>query len=201
MQIAMRLLELTNHELKLGSFGVFLQLLSSFFIFMNSYSVWLGFQSRSEHMLQCLYLMCKAKHHKSQRRSSVSSNGSLNHSEDEKADTSLFLGAEWKLSGFRFFWLSAHLSSREFCSKTAGKGDIWLLSVIVQSPPSFRRPVFGCTQSPVYILMTNTFIPVWWWFTDLRLQNILNAKGSTSFHRKHLIKIIVDKKKTYYQCN
>lgn len=41
-------------------------------------------------MLQSLYLMCKEKHRKSQKQSSVFSNGSLNHSEDEKADTSLF---------------------------------------------------------------------------------------------------------------
>lgn len=55
---------------------------------MPGFGVWLGFQSSSEHMLQSLYLMCKANHHKSLKRSSVFSNGSLNHSEDEKADTS-----------------------------------------------------------------------------------------------------------------
>lgn len=59
--------------------------------FMHSFSMWLGFQSSSEYMLQSLYLMCKGKHHKSQKHSSVFSNDSLNHSEDEKAaDTSLF---------------------------------------------------------------------------------------------------------------
>lgn len=83
-------------------------------------------------MLQRLYLMCKAKQHKSQKHSSVFSNGSLNHSEDEKADTSLFSGAEWKLSGFRFFWLLLHLSSCDFCLETVGKGDIQLLSATVQ---------------------------------------------------------------------
>lgn len=58
--------------------------------FLHSFTVWLGFQSGSEYLLQSLYLMCKGKHHKSQKHSSVLSNGSLNHSEDEKADTSPF---------------------------------------------------------------------------------------------------------------
>lgn len=56
----------------------------------------------SEYMLQSLYLMCKEKNHKSKKHSSVFSNGSLNHSEDEKADTFPFSAAEWKLSRFRF---------------------------------------------------------------------------------------------------
>lgn len=46
--------------------------------------------------------MCKEKNHKSKKHSSVFSNGSLNHSEDEKADTFPFSAAEWKLSRFRF---------------------------------------------------------------------------------------------------
>lgn len=126
--------------------------------------MWLGFQSGSEHMLQRLYLMCKAKHHKSQKHSSVFPIGSVNHSEDEKADTSLFSGAEWKLSGFRFFWLLLHLSSCDFCFETVGKGDIQLLSATVQCVLSYRSSMFGFTCSLVYIIMTNTFISVWLFF-------------------------------------
>ncbi|KAF0028512.1 hypothetical protein F2P81_019599 [Scophthalmus maximus] len=48
------------------------------------------FKSRSERTLQSLYLMCEERRHRSPTRSSVFSDGSPNHSEDEKADTSPF---------------------------------------------------------------------------------------------------------------
>lgn len=79
-------------------------------------------------VLQSLHLMWKEKHHKSQKHSSVFSSGSLNQSVCEKADTSLSLGAEWRLSSLRFFWLLAHLSSSVFCCEALGEGDIQRLS-------------------------------------------------------------------------
>lgn len=90
-------------------------------------------------VLQSLHLMWKEKHHKSQKHSSVFSSGSLNQSACEKADTSLSLGAEWRLSSFRFFWLLAHLSSSVFCCEALGEGDIQLLSATVQCVLSPQR--------------------------------------------------------------
>lgn len=122
-----------------------------FYSFMCCFTVWLGFQSGSEYMLQSLYLMCKEKNHKSKKHSSVFSNDSLNHSEDEKADTFPFSAAEWKLSRFRFVWLLPHLSSFEFCSKTVGKGDIQLFSLTVQFMLFFGSHRFGYTCNPMYM--------------------------------------------------
>lgn len=102
-------------------------------LFMLSFSVWLGFQSGSEYMLQSLYLMCKEKHHKSQKHSSVFSNGSLNHSEDEKAaDTSLF---GW-------------VQNRSYLALDSS--DFWLIYQAASSAPRlWVREIFSCSQ-PLY---------------------------------------------------
>lgn len=125
-----------------GRGGVFL--VSIFFLasfYLPGSTVWLGFQSSSDYVLQSLYLMCKGKHHKSQKHSSVFSNGSLNHSEGEKS---------WHLArrrpraiyrSFRFFWLLAHFSSFQLCSKPVGDGDIQPFSSKVQSVPFLGSPM------------------------------------------------------------
>ena len=83
----------------------------------------LHFQSGSQCMLESLYLMCKEKHHKSQRHSSIFFDGSPNHSVGEKADTSLF---DWVQIGSYLamdssdFWL---IYQAQFCSEIAGEED------------------------------------------------------------------------------
>lgn len=87
-------------------------------------------------MLQSLYLMCEERHHKSQKHSSVFSNGSLNHSEDEKADTSLCgrvqNGSYLALDSSDFWLIYQAVSS---APDTVDKGDIQLLSATVQHVP------------------------------------------------------------------
>lgn len=113
-------------------FFVLFQLLSFLPSFMHSFAVWLVFQSDSEYMLQSLYLMCKEKHHKSQKHSSVFSSGSLNHSEDEKADTSLF----GRVQNGSYLALDS--------------SDFWLIYQAASSAPRlWAREIFNCPQ-PLY---------------------------------------------------
>lgn len=127
--------------------------------FMKSSCWWLGFQSGSEHMLQSLYLMWKAKHHKSEKRSSVFSDGSLNHSEDGKADTFLLWVAEWKLSSFRFFWLLPHSSSR---SKTVCEGDIQPLCLFCSCVWLHASWVRHTSSSMIHSSVSSTHLKCKW---------------------------------------
>lgn len=82
-----------------------------FYSFMCCFTVWLGFQSGSEYMLQSLYLMCKEKNHKSKKHSSVFSNGSLNHSELTLSPSRLQNGSYLALDSSDFCLIYQALSS------------------------------------------------------------------------------------------
>lgn len=80
-------------------------------------------------MLQSLYLTSKEKHHKSQKHSSVFFNGSLYHSEDEKADTSL-----------------SRVQKRRYLALDSS--DFWLIYQAVSSAPRLQaREIFSCSHS------------------------------------------------------
>lgn len=103
-------------------------------------------------MLQSLYLMCEAKNHKSQKHSSVFSTGSLNHSEDEKADTSLF---GWTQNGSYLaldssdFWLIYQAVSS---APRLWAREIFSFSATVQYVLFLRSPMFGtCTVYPMVL--------------------------------------------------
>lgn len=115
---------------------------------MHSFAVRLGFQSGSDYMLQSLYLMCKEKHHKSPKHSSVFSNGSLNHSADEKADTSLFgrvQNGSYLASDSSDFWLIYQAATS--AARLWGKGDIQPLYNVCLF---LRSTMFGYIQSALY---------------------------------------------------
>lgn len=138
----------------------------SLLIFMPGYSVWLGFQRGSEHMLQSLYLMCKAKHHKSLKHSSVFSNGSLNQSEDEKADTSPRL----RVQNGSYLALDSSDSFGSFIKlrvllQDCGQREIFSCSLPVHNVCLFFGSfcVWVHTQCSLYIFMTNVFIPISRW--------------------------------------
>ena len=76
--------------------------------------------------------MCKGKHHKSKKHSSVFFNGSLNHSEDEKADTSLF---GWVQNG-------GYLAS--------DSSDFWLIYQAVGSAARLWAREIFCHSHPLY---------------------------------------------------
>lgn len=133
-----------------GRGGVFL--VSIFFLasfYLPGSSVWLGFQSSSDYVLQSLYLMCKGKHHKSQKHSSVFSNGSLNHSEGEKSwHFSLWPGADRELSTVALdssdFWLIFQASS---CAPS-----LWETEIFNRSHPRYQV----CPSSEALCVQYNT---------------------------------------------
>ncbi len=135
------------------------QLLSFWPFFMHDFAVWWGFQSSSKYTLQSLYLMCKEKHHKSQKHSSVFSNGSLNRSEDEKADKSLFGRAQ------NGSYLTLDSSDFWLIYQAVGKRGIQLSSATVQYFPFLTSLMFGYTESTDFqwwliVLLLSTHLKV-----------------------------------------
>lgn len=98
-------------------------------LFICNFTARLDFQRGSQCMLESLYLMCRGKHHKSQRHSSIFFDGSPNHSVGEKADTSLF---DWAQIG-------SYLAM--------DSSGFWLIYQAQSSAQRLQRwKIFSCTE-------------------------------------------------------